>query len=434
MKVNLVSVSLVISLFALCILLAGCTKKKNTPIEPIQSVSLGVILPLDQEKGILRENALRTAIDAINGAGGVGNGYRIVLEVRSSAGADREAVAVAAAQELIGTSVNLIGFITSFSSESKGVVEQIATPLHYPVISGAATSGSLTGISSYFQRLCPPDAFEANVLVQQAVSYGITTVAIAVEAGDIYSQDMANTFQQEFGSGVQDQLLFSPNDPDYTTKLDQLLAGNPEAIFISMLNPETYVDFINRLSQINNPDGLINATFILCDALYTSTLFDASVEFMTGEINGHPKNFGAMPSADTASGAYIYFKNELMNKYQQQVASYNAQFYDIGFLYAMAIEKAFTQVGLYDMDLFRDQVNQGIRQVSHGNPGDPPVMPSLGWKSIRYACLNGGVNYTGASGNCDIDGQGNTITPYALFQIVQSGGDPEFEIISIVYP
>ena len=425
---------LLISLLSLLILFPGCTKNKNTPIDPVQSVTLGVILPMDQEKGTLREKALRTAIDAINEAGGVGNSFQIVLEIRSSAGANREAVAAAAAQDIINNSKNLAGFITSFSSESKGVVEQIAIPDHYPVISGAATSGYLTGISSYFQRLCPPDAFEANILVQQAISYGITTAAIAVEEGDIYSQDLANAFQQGFGGGTQVQVLFQPDDPAYIAKLNQLLAGDPEAIFISMLNPETYVEFITRLSEINNLDGLSNTTFILCDGLYTTTLFTAPVEFMTGEVNGHPKNFGAMPSADTASGPFIYFKTKLMERYQQKVASYNAQFYDIGFIYAMAIEKAYAQGGLNDMNLFRDRVNQWIRQVSHGNPGDPPVMPSLGWKSIKYACMNNGVNYIGASGNCDIDNQGNTITPYALFKIILTGGTPNFEIISIIYP
>lgn len=173
---------------------------------------------------------------------------------------------------------------------------------------------------------------------------------------------------------------------------------------------------------------------MLCDALYTGALLEAPVAFMTGEVNGHPRNFGAIPSADTASGPYEYFKAELMKRFGQQPASYNAQFYDIGLLYAMAIEKAFLQGGLDDMATFRSNVNHWIRQVSHGNSSDPVVMPSLGWKSVQLACRNGGVNYTGASGNCDIDDLGNTITPFALFKIVLSGGTPKFEIISIIYP
>jgi len=424
---------LMMGLFVSGIFFSGC-KKSNTPIVPIQSFTIGVILPMDQEKGLLRERALRTAIDAINESGGVGYGQRIRLVVKSSGGGNREEMAAKAANDIISSSNNLVGFITSFSSCSKGVVEQVAIPGHYPVISGASTGGFLTGISHYFQRLCPPDAFEANVLTDQALEYGITSVAIAVEEGDIYSSDLAATFQQAFGTGASTKVFFSAGDPDYLAKLDQLLAGNPDAILLSMLNPGVYNEFITRLSEVNNRNGLINTTFILCDAFYTETVFDAPVGIMVGEVNGHPKNFGAMPAADTTTAPYRYFRTALMNRYQQEVASYNAQFFDIGYIYAMAIEKTLLEMGTGNMAAFRERSAFWIRQVSHGNPGDTPVMPSLGWNSIKHACMNGGVDYQGASGNCNIDYQGNTVTPYAIFKIAGTQGNYSFETISIVYP
>ncbi|MFH1160304.1 MAG: ABC transporter substrate-binding protein [bacterium] len=433
MRTRIIFHILMTGLVILCIPFSGC-KKNNTPIEPSQSFTIGVILPMDQDKGPLREKALLTAIDAINEAGGVGNGHRIELVVRSSEGGNREETAAAAARDIISSANNLVGFITSFSSCSKGVLEQVAIPDHYPVISGAATAGFLTGISPYFQRLCPPDAFEANVLTGQAGAYGIASVAIAVEEGDIYSTDLATAFQQAFGIGASTLVKFSKEDPDYPVKLDLLLAGDPEAIFISMLDPMVYKEFIARLSELNDTSGLPNTTFILCDALYSGSIFEAPVEMMVGEVNGHPKNFGAMPSADTTTGPYKYFKSELMKRYQQKVASYNAQFFDIGYLYAMAIEKTLLEMGTDDMAAFRERVTTWIRQVSHGDPGDPPVMATLGWRSIKYACVNNGVDYQGASGNCNIDSQGNTITPYAIFKIAGGPGAYYFETISIVYP
>ncbi len=422
------------SLLVSIMFLSSCRKCKSPAYVPVQSLTLGVILPMDQEKGLLREKALRTAIDAINESGGVGNGFRINLVVKSSAGTNRETVSASAAREIAGSAQNLVGFVTSFSSESKGVTEEVAMTGHYPVISGAATSGFLSGISPYFQRLCPPDAFESGILIERAGAFGIQTVAIAVEDGDTYSEDLGNAFRQGFGGGGSVLVRFKAGDPDYNSKLSLLLAGNPEAIFISMLNTQAYTDFISHLDAIHGAGGLQNTSFILCDALYTGALLGAPVAFMTGEVNGHPGNFGAIPSADTASGPYMYFKSELFNRFGQQPASFNAQFYDIGFLYAMAIEKAFIQGDLSDLARFRENVNQWVLQVSHGNPGDPPVMPSLGWKSIKDACQYRGVNYTGASGNCDIDDQGNTKTPFALYKIAMSGTTPKFEIISIINP
>ena len=417
-------------IFTMIILfLPGC-KKNKTEFTPVPVFSLGVILPMDQDKGPLRENALRTAIDAINEAGGVGSGAHINLVIKSSAGSSREQAAADAAREIIASTPNLVGFITSFSSSTKGVVEQIAIPDSYPVISGSATAGFLSGLSPYFSRLCPPDAFEATVLTQQALAYGITSVAIAIEEGDVYSQDLAEAFQEAFGGGAATRVNFQKDDPNYPTKLDQLLAGDPEAVFISMLDPDIYIEFITRLSTLN----LLNTTFILCDGLHASSIFEAPVGFMTGEVNNHPKNFGALPSADPSTGAYKYFQLELMERYQQEVASYNAQFYDIGYIYAMAIEKTLLEIGMADMNAFRSKVKQWIREVSSGNPDYPPVMASLGWRSIKYACINNGVDYVGASGNCNIDQHGNTITPYELFKIVGTAGAYSFETIAIVYP
>ena len=434
MKLKTFTVIFLTGMVSALFILSGCQKCGPNPYVPVQSVTLGVVLPMDQEKGMLREKALRTAIDAINEAGGVGDGYRINLVVKSSAGANRETVSAEVAKEIAASASNLVGFITSFSSESIGVTEQVAIPGHFPVISGAATSGFLSGISSYFQRLCPPDAFESTIFIERAALYGISTAAIAVEEGDTYSEDLGQAFRQGFNGGASTLVMFKQGDPEYAAKLNLLLAGNPEAILISMLNTQAYTEFITQLNAIHISGGLQNTSYILCDALYTGALLDAPVTFMTGEVNGHPRNFGAIPSADTASGPYKYFQSELYNRYQQQPASFNAQFYDIGFLYAMAIENAFIQSGLDDMAVFRDNVNRWIRQVSHGNPGDPTVMPSLGWKSVKYACRNGGVNYIGASGNCDIDAMGNAITPFALYKIVQESGSPRFEVISVIYP
>ena len=71
---------ILIALLILMITFHSCCRKCDVPpVTPLGSVTLGVILPMDQEKGVLREKALRAAIDAINEAGGVGIDYRIDL-------------------------------------------------------------------------------------------------------------------------------------------------------------------------------------------------------------------------------------------------------------------------------------------------------------------------------------------------------------------
>ncbi|NQU33927.1 MAG: ABC transporter substrate-binding protein [Bacteroidetes bacterium] len=428
---NFFTIAMAITLAVAFTLSLGCKKNNNTNTE-IKYVTLGVILPLDQEKGTLRKNALRTAINEINASGGVGSGYEIRLNIKSSQGDDREVAASIAAQNIIAESLFLVGMVTSFSSSSTGVVYDVGIPFHYPIIAGSATASSLSGISPYFQRLCAPDPFEANVLANQGVDYGISSVAIAVEDGDAYSMELAAAFQTAYGSGASVMINFSANDPDYGNKMDQLLANNPEGIFVSMLNPIVYNEFFTVLGNINASNNLANTTYILCDGLYSSDFFQAPIDFILGEVNGHPGNFGAFPSADTTSTEYIYFKEKLYQEFDQDVASYNAQFYDIGYLYALALEKTLNSIGVVSIDVFREMVAENIRPISNYSTGDSLVFPSLGWESIKTITQNSNIDYVGASGNCDIDNEGNAITPYSVFKVIKQGDNFSFEIIKII--
>ncbi len=424
-KRNIVN-SLSLLAFAFIILaVSACKKEDSIPDDPVKTLALGVILPLDQEKGLLRENALRLAIDEINNNGGIGDGYFINLIVMSSEGADRKTVAATAAKQIIDHNDNIVGFISSFSSSTAGIIEEVSVPYHYPCLSGSATSNTLSGISPYFNRLCPPDEFEANVLSDRANLYGLNSVAIAVENGDHYSEDLASSFQIAFTTGLVNEVKFDVGDLDYLDKINQLLAGNPEGLFVSMLNPDAYIWFFDKLSQVNT-------TFILSDGLYSNDFFQADIGQILGDINGHTRNFGAFPSADTTSIAFTHFRTALWEKYDQKVASYNAQFYDVGYIYAMAIEKAMLEIGVNDMQAFREKVNEYIRLVSHGEAGDPVVSPNQGWAVLKNACHTGGVDYSGASGTCDIDAEGNATTAYSIFKVTKPGNDYAFEIIEVI--
>jgi len=411
-------------LLIVLIIISGC-KKEDEKVEDSKTLVIGVIVPLDQEKGILRRDAFRLAIDEINAAGGVGDGYQISLDVRSDEGADRKVIAAAAARDIINQNDNVIGFVSAFSSSSSGIVEEVCIPDHYPLVSGSATSNTLTNISAYFHRICPPDEFEANVLSDRTNFYGITSVAIAVEDGDTYSEDLASAFESKYGAGVTNKINFIINDVDYLNKINQLLAGKPEGLFVSMLNPNAYIKFFDNLSQVNT-------TFILPDALYSDDFFQADIDQIIGDINGHTKNFGAFPSADTSTGAYNYFKDAFWQKYNKEISSYNAQFYDVGYIYAMAIEKAFQEMGLNDLSAYREKVNDFIRPVSHGNVGDQIVTPDQGWNTVKAACMAGGVDYSGASGNCDIDNEGYATTAYAIFKVTKPGSVYAFEIVEVI--
>ncbi len=91
---------------------------------------IGVIIPLDFHDGIFHEEAIRTAINLINDAGGA-NGFTLKLDVRtddpSGTEYDRKDQAANVAKAILSDhSHDLIGFITAWSSASNGVVIQVS--------------------------------------------------------------------------------------------------------------------------------------------------------------------------------------------------------------------------------------------------------------------------------------------------------------------
>ena len=425
---NLLTVLLLLSVLFLSQI--GCNKNDDSNNNE-KYFTLGVILPMDLEDGTLSENSLRTAIDEINNAGGVGDGYEIRLDVKSSEGSDRQISAALAANNIIDESENLIGFVSSFSSSTLGINE-IVIPELYPVIAGSATDGSLSNVSPYFQRLCSPNSFEANVLTQQAAEYGISSIAIAFEKGEPYSEDLATAFADSYESEIPAIVEFSQGDPNLESKINELLESNPEGIFISMLNPDVYSEFFTALNNMNNNNLLEQTSFLLSDGFAGNEFFTLPIDYLLGDINGHPRNFGATPSADTSSTEYKYFREELLLKYNHDVGPFNAQFYDLGYIYALSIQKSFQDVDMITIAAFRELVANNIRPVSDAISGDEIVKPSQGWESMKASAQTFNIDYIGASGNCNIVSQGNTVTPYEVFRVVKQDGVYSFETIKII--
>ncbi len=425
---NLLTVLLLLSVLFLSQI--GCNKNDDSNNNE-KYFTLGVILPMDLEDGTLSENSLRTAIDEINNAGGVGDGYEIRLDVKSSEGSDRQISAALAANNIIDESENLIGFVSSFSSSTLGINE-IVIPELYPVIAGSATDGSLSNVSPYFQRLCSPNSFEANVLTQQAAEYGISSIAIAFEKGEPYSEDLATAFADSYESEIPAIVEFSQGDPNLESKINELLESNPEGIFISMLNPDVYSEFFTALNNMNNNNLLEQTSFLLSDGFAGNEFFTLPIDYLLGDINDHPRNFGATPSADTSSTEYKYFREELLLKYNHDVGPFNAQFYDLGYIYALSIQKSFQDVDMITIAAFRELVANNIRPVSDAISGDEIVKPSQGWESMKASAQTFNIDYIGASGNCNIDSQGNTVTPYEVFRVVKQDGVYSFETIKII--
>jgi neutral amino acid transport system substrate-binding protein len=443
MKTNLGINSLYLVLFLSIILFFRCKKDDDDDVEPSKEVYIGTILPLDVTSGVERINMIKTAVDEINESSKVLGGYKIKLDIRSSEppGAEiRDDYAAKVAESILNDHPsNLIGFITAWSSSSRGVTLQVADSAHISVISTSSTVDSNTGLSDYFQRLAPPDKFQALISAKKAKTYGINTVAIAVEKDDVFSEGLALAFKENFeaeGGTIISTVKFIENDPEYQDKLSTLYEEEPDAVFTAMLS--THSDFFNEINDHANFLSLdiANLRFILSDAKYQDLLDKSPPQLLTGEVDGNPKVFGAASAPDITNPAYIHYKTEIKNRYGQDDVQYGPQSYDVVYLLALAMERALKDgETLSNINDFREAVNNNIRKVSRDNNGETIVSPDQGWTSMQAATNSGDVNYEGASGNCDIDEFGDVITNYEIFTIIDDGsGNLSFEVIENINP
>ncbi|MCF8229452.1 MAG: hypothetical protein K9G58_06990 [Bacteroidales bacterium] len=94
------------------------------------------------------------------------------------------------------------------------------------------------------------------------------------------------------------------------------------------------------------------------------------------------------------------------------------------------MEKTLQKVDPDDLPIFRKTLNTLIRPLSKG-PGEI-LSPDMGWAKMKSECSKDEINYSGASGNCDIDTEGNASTAYALFAVEKSGEKFYFKILKII--
>ncbi len=159
-----------------------------------------------------------------------------------------------------------------------------------------------------------------------------------------------------------------------------------------------------------------------------------SPDLVVVDVGAYPKAFGVGPYPDPNSSSYQYATAQIANNYKRDYEGYDSQFFDIPFIYAIAITRTIEEgITPEDIEDFRIALNANIRKISRNDSGEDIVRPEDGWANIEAKAIVGDVNYEGASGNCDIDENGDVITNFNIYKVVDNGdGTLSFAIIDNV--
>lgn len=225
-----------------------------------------------------------------------------------------------------------------------------------------------------YARVVPNDAAQGAALVTYAADNGMTNVAVLNAADDDTSIGQAKTFVNSAGPGgvtVTDQLEWDPEADDYRGLMNQVKAGNPDAVLLAGLTEQNGGQLIKDKVAVlgpNNgdvallaPDGFAQQSTI-DEAGAASAGMLASVPGRVPELLPGPgKQFVQELDAKTG-GAPV----ELYAPYAGQAAQ----------VLLDAIESAGSDRGAVAAALFGLEISDGITGAfSITDSGDPDVSP-----------------------------------------------------------
>lgn len=152
----------------------------------------------------------------------------------------------------------------------------VLTHAHIPMVSPTASADILSGISSYFFRVAPPNRTQAIAGAKYAEQeLHASRVALFVDPKNSYSENLADDFQKQFvadGNQIVDTENYTVGDKArLPINLQNALKAKPDLIYFA-----GYIDDLAVL-LVNLPTSLPNLQVLGGDALYSPSGYPLSV-------------------------------------------------------------------------------------------------------------------------------------------------------------
>jgi len=410
-------------------LLLGCgsnntqttTTSNNTPANTAtpgeeqgesKGLKLGLLLPITGDLASIGQNlppAVKLAVDTVNACGGV-NGEPVTL-FNEDDGTD-PTTGAAAMTKL--TEVNKVaGVVGSFASSVSGSALDIAIRNKVMLISPASTSPVFTErakkgeLHGYWARTAPPDTYQAAALAVLAHQKGfkkVATVVINNDYGVGFEQAFVKAFEKLGGTVINKNkpVRYDPKAATLDSEAAAALQGNPDAVLAVL-----YEDTGSLLLQAAYKQGLTKGvTFLLTDGVYSEE-FTKKLGTSTDGKSIIKGSLGTVPGSN--GQALASFEKLWKEKTQKNITAYVPHTWDATIILMLAAQAAKSNTG--------DGIKSKIREVSAG-PGKEVSDPCEALKLLRAGKK---INYQGASGNVDIDANGDVLGSYDVWTVKDDG-------------
>ena len=370
---------------------------------------LGTLMPLTGDLGFLGpgiESGAILAVEQINAAGGV-NGQDVVW-VQGDSGTAPD-VASASLATLIGEGV--AGVMGAAASGISLAIMQTAIDAGVVMVSPSNTSPQFTKVKNggFYARTAPSDLLQGAVLAQVLIDDGVKSLSI-ISRADSYGRGLAEATASAFedadeGRVVNTIVYHDQNATEFSSEVTQVGKNNSDAI-VGILFPSTGCGVLQAAFE----QGTIETPWYFTDGVRGANL---SSECGLGNALDGYKGTAPGSTAGAALDAFTAAYNERFDA--EKPAPYSAQAYDA--IMIMALSAAANGVTGAD-------IASGLVEASGNGTA------CIGVECLALAAAGENIDYKGASGDINLDEQGDpTASTYDVWQI--TSGDEEEVIKSL---
>jgi neutral amino acid transport system substrate-binding protein len=385
-------------------------------------LKIGTLLPTTGDLASIGQQMVGSVpllVNTVNACGGV-NGQNVTLvEVDDQT----DPKAGASGMTKLATLDKVAGVVGSFASSVSTAAISVAVPNKVMLVSPGSTSPVFTDkakkgdFKGFWARTAPPDTYQALALAQLANKRGfkrVSTVVINNDYGVGFEKAFVETFEKLGGTVVNKSkpVRYDPKAQTFDTEAAAAFAGKPDAV-VAVLYAETGSLLLKAAYQ----QGLMKGVQVLLTDGVKSPTFPEQVGkgddgkyILTGAL-------GTVPGSD--GKALEAFNKLWKDKKGGSPGEYAPQAWDAAALLVLAAQAAKENTGV--------GISSKIREVSAG-PGTEVTDVCEGLKLLKEGK---DINYQGASGNVDIDANGDVLGVYDVWSV---GDDGKITVIDKVTP
>jgi neutral amino acid transport system substrate-binding protein len=399
------------AILSMMVLLSACGTT-GTSGSSNDGLKIGSLLPSTGDLSSVGQPmiaAVPLLVNQVNGCGGV-NGKPITLVAEDD---QTDATAGNAAMTKLTEVDKVAGVVGSFASSVSQSAVDVGVRNKVMLVSPGSTSPVFTerakkgDFKGYWARTAPPDTYQARALAKLARDKGlkrVSTVVINNDYGVGFEKEFVTAFKKLGGTIVNEKkpTRYDPKAATLDSEAAAAFAGKPDGV-AGVLYAETGSQLIKAAYQ----GGLTNGVQLLLTDGVKSDTFAAQVgKTKEGKfiIEGA---IGTVPGADGKALAALTKLWE--SKEKTAPPAYVPQAWDATALLALAAQAAKANTG--------EAIASKIREVSNG-PGEEVTDVCKGLTLLK---AGKDINYQGASGNVDIDANGDVVGVYDVWQVQSDG-------------